>query len=789
MRQVFASHLGKRWTGIRAPQLQQRLYSATSGLQRGSTRYHVPAVATTAPLLRVNVCRQPLSLHRTFHSASTLNNASKPNRLINEKSPYLLQHAHNPVDWYPWGKAAFDKAKTENKAIFLSIGYSTCHWCHVMEHESFENDQVAEILNKDFVSIKVDREENPGVDKLYMTYVQLTTGRGGWPMSVFLTPDLQPFFGATYFPPDDVGSHPGFKTVLSRVAKVWQDTPDALRQNGQDTIHQLESYVHSRPTGTSDDFDAVKIAKAACDHYKSVFDSTQGGFSDAPKFPQPVQMNFLLDYFGYTRQLNNDNAGKDALDMVLFTLKKIADGGIHDHIGGGFHRYSTDKNWHVPHFEKMLYDQAQLLSTYSTAYQITKDPLFASTAKDIIAYISRDLLHPQGGFYSAEDADSLPTFDAKTKLEGAFCVWTQSELESVLDAKQAQAVIRHYGVKSDGNVDPAQDPHMELVNKNVLTSQESLQETADALNVPLADVETALEGAKQKLWNYRMEHRPRPHRDEKILTSWNGLMITGLVKAYQVLQDPAILDLASNAANFVRKELYQSNTKTLLRSYCQGPSTIEGFLDDYSYMIQGLIDLYEANYDERWIQWAHDLQETQNELFFDKDAGGYFTVQEKDKSILVRLKDEQDGAEPSPNAISLKNLVRLGTIVEEGSYVTNAQSTLDWSSMAMARFPYAMPALVTSSLLMDHGPKQIVLAGNPKDESMQTYQQLIDQAFIPNKLVIQAKGSGFVHDKNALIAKIGTQELNGNPTAFICENFTCGLPIQDVKQLKKSLEL
>ncbi|KAI8081745.1 uncharacterized protein BX664DRAFT_341183 [Halteromyces radiatus] len=778
---------GKRlFTGRSLVPLQRRLITTLTFKRRDASLL----LHSSPTTLRANSSFP----YRSFHSSSILKSSSTANRLIHEKSPYLLQHAHNPVDWYPWGKVAFEKAKIENKPIFLSIGYSTCHWCHVMEHESFENDQVAKILNDHFISIKVDREENPGVDKLYMTYVQLTTGRGGWPMSVFLTPDLQPFFGATYFPPDDIAGQTGFKTVLSRIAKVWEEKPDALRQNGQDTIHQLKSYVQSRATDPLVDMDANKIAKDACDHYQSVYDASQGGFSGAPKFPQPVQMNFLLDYFGYCRQssenIKNNDSGKDALNMVLYTLKKIANGGIHDHVGGGFHRYSTDKNWHVPHFEKMLYDQAQLLATYSTAYQITKDPFFAMTARDIITYVSRDLHHSQGGFYSAEDADSLPTNDAKAKLEGAFCVWTKSELESILETNQAQVVIRHFGVKSEGNVDPMQDPHKELTNKNVLTSVETLKETADALNMQESTIVDLLQSAKQQLWKYRTEHRPKPHRDEKILTSWNGLMITGLVKAYQALQDPSILELATNTADFIHKELYQAKSNTLLRSYCQGPSTIEGFLDDYSYLIQGLLDLYETDHDDRWIQWAYDLQEKQNELFYDKEAGGYFTVQESDKSILVRLKEEQDGAEPSPNAVSLKNLVRLGTIIENQSYVTKAQDTVDCFNMAMSRFPYAMPALVTSFLLMYHGAKQIVLAGNSSDKSMQTYQDIVNQVFIPNKLVIQAKNSGFVHDNNKVIADISSSldYQHGKATAFICENFTCGLPIQDVGQLKKQLE-
>ncbi|CAO3608917.1 unnamed protein product [Cunninghamella blakesleeana] len=723
-----------------------------------------------------------LNQYRSIHSTTLLfNNINKANKLINEKSPYLLQHAYNPVDWYPWQEGV-QKAKLENKPIFLSIGYSTCHWCHVMEHESFENDEVAKIMNDYFINIKVDREENPGVDKLYMTYVQLTAGRGGWPMSVFLTPDLEPFFGGTYFPPD------GFKTALIKIAEIWQEDANVLRENGKDTINQLRSYVQSRSSDPLVNMNANDIAKEAFDHYKSVYDSKEGGFSEAPKFPQPVQLNFLLDYFGYAKHHNNDENAKQALDMAIFTLKKVAAGGINDHVGKGFHRYSTDKYWHVPHFEKMLYDQAQLLYSYSSLYQITKDPYFASVVKDIITYAKRDLGHSQGGFYSAEDADSLPTTDSKKKLEGAFCVWTKSEIESILNPKQADVIIRHFGIKNNGNVNPEQDPHSELVNKNVLSQQESIGETAKALNISLEETRDLIEEAKEKLWNYRTENRPSPHCDDKIITAWNGLMISGLAKAYQVLQDPSILDLAINAATFIKEKMYHSDSNTLIRSYRDGPSNIHGFVDDYSFLIQGLLDLYETNFDEKWVQWAFDLQEKQNELFYDKDAGGYFTVQENDKSVLVRMKEEQDGAEPSPNAISLKNLVRLGTILENKSYVTKAQDTLDCFNFAVSRFPYAMPALVTSFLLMYHGVKQVVLAGNTTKSNIDTYVNEINHNYIPNKLVILAKEDGFIQNNNDIVSQIATsQKDKKNVTAFICQDFTCGLPIDNLKQLKKSL--
>ncbi|GAB5588575.1 hypothetical protein Unana1_03475 [Umbelopsis nana] len=559
------------------------------------------------------------------------------NRLAKEKSPYLLQHAHNPVDWYPWGQEAFDKAVTENKLIFLSVGYSTCHWCHVMEHESFESEEVADIMNKHYVNIKVDREENPGVDKLYMTYVQLTSGRGGWPMSVFLTPDKYPILGATYFPPDDRNGRPGFKTILKRIAQMWASNPDTLRENATDTIEQLRNYTEQSGTGSSA-LDFGKITSSVFEHYESSYDSKEGGFGGAPKFPTPVQFGFLLDYYHFMKNDVKEDAQK-ALDMVVFTLKKIAHGGIHDHVGNGFHRYSTDDQWHVPHFEKMLYDQAQLLSTYASAYKITKDEYFADVMRDIVKYVERDLQHNEGGFYSAEDADSLPTFSATKKLEGAFCVWKKSELKDILGDTDADIFSHHFGVEDNGNVDPAQDPHGELMGKNVLIERSSVADTAKKFNVSEADVAEILNRSKEKLWKYRVEKRPKPHRDDKVLTSWNGLMISGLANAAQALQDQNIHQLAEKAALFIKKSMYKEETATLIRSYREGASNIEGFLDDYAFLIQGLLDLYESQPDDSWIEWADQLQKRQDDIFYDTKNSGYFGVAETDKSILIRMKD------------------------------------------------------------------------------------------------------------------------------------------------------
>ncbi|KAI8577105.1 hypothetical protein K450DRAFT_253677 [Umbelopsis ramanniana AG] len=706
------------------------------------------------------------------------------NRLAKEKSPYLLQHAHNPVDWYPWGKEAFDKAVAENKVIFLSVGYSTCHWCHVMEHESFESEEVADIMNKFYVNIKVDREENPGVDKMYMTYVQLTSGRGGWPMSVFLTPDKYPIFGATYFPPDDKHGRPGFKTVLKRVAQMWEANPDTLKENATDTIEQLRSYAEQSGTGSAA-MDFSKITSSVYEHLESSYDSKQGGFGGAPKFPTSCQFAYLLDYHHYMKKEGKKQAQK-ALDMVLFTLKKIAHGGIHDHVGNGFHRYSTDDQWHVPHFEKMLYDQAQLLSTYASAYKITKDDFFADTMRDIIKYVERDLQHDGGGFYSAEDADSYPEKGATKKLEGAFCVWEKSELTDILGEDDADIFSHHYDVKKNGNVDPAQDPHGELEGKNVLIERSTASETAKQFNITEDQVNDVLNRCKDKLWALRLEKRPKPHRDDKILTSWNGLMISGLAQAAQALQDPKIGQLAEKAALFIKNNMYQADSSTLIRSYREGPSSIEGFLEDYAFLIQGLIDLYETSPDEQWIEWADQLQKKQDEVFYDSKNGGYFSVAETDKSILLRMKDESDGAEPSGNAVALKNLLRLGQALEDHAMIDRAGFTVTSFHSMLTKYPFAMPALVSSYMMYDKGVKQVITSGPLDDPTVKEFHRLVNETFLPNKLLVHAQQGSFIASKNPTVSTLTNQDQK--PLVHICENFTCGMPMETVEELEKSLQ-
>jgi uncharacterized protein YyaL (SSP411 family) len=482
------------------------------------------------------------------------------NRLANEKSPYLLQHAHNPVDWYAWGPEAFEKARAENKPIFLSIGYSTCHWCHVMERESFENDQIAALLNRDYVAIKVDREERPDVDRIYMTFVQATTGGGGWPMSVWLTPALQPFFGGTYFPPENRWGHPGFGSVLTQVATAWHNDPGQISDSARDVVEQLKKHVTVEPAHAGVAFDKATV-DSGFNIFRRTFDTSLGGFGGAPKFPRPSVHNFLLRYYART-------SNQDALDMVLLTLREMAKGGMNDQLGGGFHRYSVDERWFVPHFEKMLYDQAQLAISYLEAFQITAEAQYADTARAILDYVLRDMTDPQGGFYSAEDADSVIAPDhPDLKGEGAFYIWTTKEIQALLSPEAAEWFCYRYGVEADGNVE--NDPHGEFTGRNILYQAHTEEQTAERFEQPIEPVRAALQQAAGVLLQARSK-RVRPHLDDKVLTSWNGLMISAFAMAGAVLEEPRYAGAARRAAEFLIAHLYDASTGVLLRRYRQG---------------------------------------------------------------------------------------------------------------------------------------------------------------------------------------------------------------------------
>ena len=701
-----------------------------------------------------------------------------PNHLITEKSPYLLQHAHNPVDWYPWSEGAFEKARREDKPIFLSVGYSTCHWCHVMEHESFENPEIAGILNSDFVAVKVDREERPDVDHVYMTYVQAATGGGGWPMSVFLTPDLNPFFGGTYFPPVDRYGHPGFANVLRSVADAWKNQRSKILESSADVIEKLQR--RAEPNGHSGSAPNRTVLDATFQYFRRSFDAVNGGFGHAPKFPRPVVFNFLLRYhyrFG----------NSEALEMTLHTLRAMAEGGMHDQLGGGFHRYSVDERWFVPHFEKMLYDQAQLAISYVEAYQLTRDPSFANIARSTLDYVLRDMRHPDGAFYSAEDADSVID-PAKTavKGEGAFYLWTAQELEQILGEQLASIFKYRYGVEFDGNVHS--DPHGEFTGKNILYVRHSIEETAQNFFISEETASAQLSQAIKLLMETRSK-RIRPDLDDKVLTSWNGLMISALAKAAQVLDEPKYAFAAERAMNFILTRMYESSGGLLLRRYRDGDAAIHGFLDDYAFLIAALLDLYEANFDPSYIDLAVKLTGKMQELFEDPEHGAFFTTAEGGSGLVLRMKDDYDGAEPSGNSIAALDLERLTHVTGRTELREAAERTLRALWPTMSSQPVAVPQMLVAADYFLAARREVVIAGDARDESARAFLHRLRSRFRPYTIVLLVDSDDTRRKLLPMFPAIADMhQIDGKPTAYVCESYTCKLPTNDLSKFDELLQ-
>jgi uncharacterized protein len=671
------------------------------------------------------------------------------NSLGNEKSPYLLQHAHNPVDWYPWSDEAFERARREDKPVFLSIGYSTCHWCHVMERESFENPAIAAMLNRDFVSIKVDREERPDVDRIYMMFVQAATGSGGWPMSVFLTPERKPFFGGTYFPPDNRYGRPGFGAILQSLAQAWQQDRARVEESGTQVLGQLKQLSES---GGEGDGAGKEVLDTAFHSFRRVFDPRRGGFGGAPKFPRPSVLNFLLRYYARTKE-------EEALEMALVTLREMAKGGMNDQLGGGFHRYSVDEHWFVPHFEKMLYDQAQLAVSYLEAFQITGEPLYAGVARTVFDYVLRDLAHPGGGFYSAEDADSAADpAHPHEKGEGAFYIWTQAELVDALGAQTAAIFARRYGVEERGNVH--EDPHGEFGGRNILYQARDVDEGG------------VTDQAKQILLKLRST-RPRPHLDDKILTAWNGMMISAFAKGARILNEPRYQLAAREAIDFLRLKLWREADATLLRRYRDGDSAIEGFLDDYAFLALALIDMYETSFDPADLDWAARLAERAMELFEDRERGGFFSTQAAKADLVLRLKDDYDGAEPSGNSGIAMALLKLARITGREDFRISAERTLQAFASRLKAAPTAAPQMLVVQMFATGRPMEVVLAG-PRDQAMLA---AIHGRFLPDAVVMHAGQ-----------APVAMPALDGKPTAYVCENYACKLPVTDDRLLRELLQ-
>ena len=698
-----------------------------------------------------------------------------PNRLIKEKSPYLLQHAFNPVAWFPWGEEAFALARKENKPIFLSIGYSTCHWCHVMAHESFENPEVARLLNEYFVCIKVDREERPDLDQLYMAAVQALTGHGGWPMSVFLTPDLQPFYGGTYFPPEGRHGLPGFAEVLEAVHDAWHNRPEKILASAA----QITDHLREKATDSGEATIDPEIFTKAFRQIGGEYDPEFGGFGRAPKFPRPVLFNFLLRHAARTGE-------PQSLNMTYVTLRKMAAGGMYDHLGGGFHRYSVDGQWRVPHFEKMLYDQGQLAAAYLEAFQVGQDPFYANVAQDILDYVLRDMTSPEGGFYSAEDADSVQAGNPEVHGEGLFYLWTKGEIVSILGQEHGEIFSFHYGVLEAGNA--LEDPQEEFVGKNILYVAHPLGETAERFHLSEEELSGLLERSRQKLKAAR-EQRPKPHLDDKIITSWNGHMISALARAAQVLGEKRYLAAAERAAGFIRARLYDPAAGTLFRRYRDGEAGLNGQLDDYAFLVNSLLDLYEASFDIAWLQLAMALTEKQIVLFGDEVQGGFFETSGADHSVLVRLKADYDGAEPTGNSVSALNLLRLAWITGKEEWRQRGGATIKAFGNRLNEYPPILPQMLVAHDFEGSKPRQFVVAGKLGRPDTEIMLAMIRKRFLPGKIVLLADGGPgqeFLRQYQPMLAELPAQEHKA--VVYLCENFSCRLPTSDLAELATRLE-
>ncbi|MDF2440813.1 MAG: uncharacterized protein JWN98_1797 [Abditibacteriota bacterium] len=705
------------------------------------------------------------------------------NALAQEKSPYLLQHAHNPVDWLPWSEAAFERARREEKPIFLSIGYSTCHWCHVMERESFENESVAAIMNANFINIKVDREERPDVDRVYMTFVQATNnGQGGWPLSAFLTPQLEPFYGGTYYPPRDAYGRPGFTTLLNHIAQVWKENREEIEASGQHIVSQMQEFTNVAAQPGSIDW--PKVLQTGYEQFVSSFDPQWGGFGDAPKFPRPVAHDFLHRF----QALTHDEA---ALKMSVRTLRAMGDGGMHDHLGGGFHRYAVDEMWIVSHFEKMLYDQAQLAVSFSEAQQLTGQKYFGSVARDTCDYVLHDLRHPNGGFFSAEDADSFAQEgDAHEgdahKEEGAFYVWTAQELESTLGADAAAIWNYHYGVQPEGNAPRQGDPHGEFKGKNILFAARPLENVEQQFGRSVEQIEQLLEEAKQKVLVARGA-RPRPHRDDKIIVSWNGLMISALARTGSVLNEPKYLAAARSAAGFIRTELFDTDQGTLKRHWKDGAAEVAAFADDYAALSRGLLDLYEVTGEVEWLQWAETLMATLDRDFWDSVAGGYFNSS-PDPRVLLRMKEDYDGAEPSANSLATQNNLRLANLLESEAHRERALQTLQLFGGRLQQTPSAMPAMLVAQMMAQTPPQHIVLVGEREADDTKVLWAAVRERFLPFASVILLDEASRKYFEARLPFVAPMQAIEGRATAYVCRDFACRQPTNNVDELAAQLD-
>jgi len=692
--------------------------------------------------LRTNVTAQPAT---SIHSHT--------NRLAREKSPYLLQHQYNPVDWYAWGEEAFEKARREHKPLFLSIGYSTCHWCHVMERESFENEEVAKFLNEHFVSIKVDREERPDVDKIYMTFVQATTGQGGWPLNTFLTPELKPFFGGTYFPPDSRYGRPSFLELLKHIQRLWETRPGDLL----DSATQVHARLSEAATSVTESnlLLTASVVRNAGARFKEAYDPRNGGFGNAPKFPQPSQPRLLLRY---AKRFKDE----EAIKMVLHTCEKMAAGGIHDQLGGGFARYSVDAEWLVPHFEKMLYDNAQLAQLYLDAYLVSGEAKFADVTRDILEYVLRDMTHPEGGFYSAEDADS-------EGHEGKFYCWTRQELSQLLAPDEFKVAIRYFGVTEKGNFVDHSHP-TPLPNQNVLSIVDPKLSAAEKL---------LLLSVKKKMAEARAQ-RVRPHLDDKVLASWNGLMLGAMARAGVVLKEERYRRSAERNVAFLKSKLWDPKSKTLYHRWRDGARDDVELLEGYAFLLSGVLELYEATIEPEHLEFAIALAESMISKFYDSGEGGFWQSAAGAKDLILRVKEDYDGAEPSGNSVAILALLKLGRITDRSEFTTAAEKTLRHFSQRLQTMPEAVPYMLQALDFSLEEPVRAVVAGDASKEDARTLLQAIHSVYQPNKVVLGNQGPVEAFART-LPAKDGA-------VIYFCTGTSCRPPMKEVKEIREAVK-
>ncbi len=743
-----------------------------SGSGCGKPSQSAPETSHKSQSKKTVIALQPTAPAANSKSTTPTPKVQTMNALAKSQSPYLLQHAHNPVNWVEWGDEAFERAHEQGKPILLSIGYSTCHWCHVMAHESFEDEAVAKFINEHFIAIKVDREERPDIDRIYMTYVQATTGHGGWPMTVFLTPERIPFYGGTYYP------KARFMDLLATVTELWATKRNEFTGIGQQFVDYLHNQVAETKPNAVSDLQSEQLLKTVVSAINSQYDETYAGFGSAPKFPRPVIFAPLINF---SRFHQKDPLSLQVMDRTLATLRAMANGGMYDHIGGGFHRYSVDQYWHVPHFEKMMYDQGQLAVVYADVGRLLGEKQLISVAEDICNYVQHRMTSPEGGFYSAEDADSLVDAQGHESKEGAYYVWEFKELVNVLGAEDAKLCAAYYQSTETGNVRPESDPQREFVGQNVFTRVSNQAAFATEHNLSLEQLDSNVSAWRKALYAVR-SNRPSPHLDDKIMVAWNGLMISGFVHTYLATGKKSYLKSAEDAVAAVRRLCWDEKQKILYRLFRGERGSVRGFADDYSMLIQALLDLHEATGSASALQWARELHQVFHQ-HFSRKAGGWYETDGLDRSLLSRMQESYEGAEPGANAVAVRNGMRLASLLGEEVFAIQARTAITRYSKEMQQQSQALPLMITNAYLADRNtPSVVIVEGTGADALRAVFHEIA----VPGSTLLNLN-----EETRKILQAPWLQAMknrDGVAQAFVCEGKSCKAPTIDPDEFRQQLK-